>query len=428
MANDLFSKIAPEDVPALSSVFSGRNLAVAFVFVLVGLISSRNYKHCSYLWMWRPRRICFRHVFGGRLLWVGIAFAPRQLCLVLNRIFCHSTDDTSMPSDPNNVEDRLEMPDNATSNRVSTLDEAELKELMSHITESDGGPPWQLMMDKTTPTLTYQAWCRDPPVGPTRYCTRTVFTGVSPELLRDFFWDDEFRLKWEKMLVSCRTLHVCPRTGTMVVHWIRKLPLIRTEREYVIVRRIWQSESRYYCVTKGTTCPSLPNRRNTRRVEVYYSSWCINPVGSGSRQQQPASEVILFHHEDIGVRKEIVKMCARAGMWGLVKKMEGAVQAYNLARASSTPRSSYAILACMTTKCGPLAVPAPYLEVDKDEKLKGRQRKDVNVLKWLVVGGVLIASGLTLQVTGKVVLFQLGKWMTQFSRAKEDQQKHGITH
>lgn len=119
MANDLLGKIALEDVPASSSVFSGRNLAVAFVFVVVGLISFRNYEHCSCLWMWRPRRIRFGHVFGGRLLCVGIAFAPRHLCLVLSRIFCRSTDGSHVPSDPNNVENHPEMLDDAASDRVS---------------------------------------------------------------------------------------------------------------------------------------------------------------------------------------------------------------------------------------------------------------------------------------------------------------------
>ncbi|KAF8010319.1 hypothetical protein BT93_J1058 [Corymbia citriodora subsp. variegata] len=372
--------------------------------------------------MWIPWRIHFRHVFGGRLLWVGIAFTPRQLRLILNRIFCRS-------SDPGNVQNHQEMLDDATSDHVPNvaLDETDLKELMSYITESDGGPPWRLMMERPTSTLTYQAWCRDPPVGPTQYRTRTVFMNISPDLLRDFFWDDEFRLKWDKMLVYCRTLHVCPRTGTMVVHWIRKLPLIRTEREYIIIRRTWQSESSYYSVTKGITYPFLPNRRNTRRVELYYSSWCINPVDSGNRrqqQQQPASEVIFFHYEDIGLQKEIVKMCARAGMWGLMKKLDAAVQSYNLARARGAPRSSYAVLAGVTTECGQLVAPAPPFEVHKDEKSKDARRRDMNALKWLVVGGVLIASGLTLQVTGKVVLFRLGKWMTRVGR---DRRKHGST-
>lgn len=60
-------------------------------------------------------------------------------------------------------------------------------------------------------------------VGPTQCRTRTVLENTSPELLRDFYWDDEFRIKWDKMLVYFKTLYACPQTGTMVVHWIRKV-------------------------------------------------------------------------------------------------------------------------------------------------------------------------------------------------------------
>lgn len=46
----------------------------------------------------------------------------------------------------------------------SELNEDDVKVLVSHIDETDGGPPWKLMMERSTPTLTYQAWYRDPPV------------------------------------------------------------------------------------------------------------------------------------------------------------------------------------------------------------------------------------------------------------------------
>lgn len=42
-------------------------------------------------------------------------------------------------------------------------------------------------------------------------------------MLRDFFWDDEFRLKWDDMLIHAETLEECPTTGTMVVQWVRKV-------------------------------------------------------------------------------------------------------------------------------------------------------------------------------------------------------------
>lgn len=42
-------------------------------------------------------------------------------------------------------------------------------------------------------------------------------------MVRDFFWDDEFRVKWDDMLIHAETLEECPTTGAMVVHWVRKV-------------------------------------------------------------------------------------------------------------------------------------------------------------------------------------------------------------
>lgn len=44
------------------------------------------------------------------------------------------------------------------------VNEEDLKVLISHIDETDGGPPWKLMMQQSIPGLTFQAWYRDPPV------------------------------------------------------------------------------------------------------------------------------------------------------------------------------------------------------------------------------------------------------------------------
>lgn len=46
---------------------------------------------------------------------------------------------------------------------------------------------------------------------------------MTPELARDFFWDDDFRLKWDDMVIDAQTLEECPTTGTMVVKWVRKV-------------------------------------------------------------------------------------------------------------------------------------------------------------------------------------------------------------
>ncbi|MCL7026751.1 hypothetical protein MKW94_011440, partial [Papaver nudicaule] len=87
----------------------------------------------------------------------------------------------------------------------------------------DGGPVWTQILDRSTPTMLYQAWHRDPEIGPPQYRSRTVFEDATPELVRDFFWDDDFRSNWDDMLIRCKTLEECPITGTMVVHWIRKV-------------------------------------------------------------------------------------------------------------------------------------------------------------------------------------------------------------
>lgn len=59
--------------------------------------------------------------------------------------------------------------------------------------------------------------------GPPQYCSRTVFEDATPELVRDFFWDDEFRLKWDDMILHASILKECPTTRTIIVHWIRKV-------------------------------------------------------------------------------------------------------------------------------------------------------------------------------------------------------------
>jgi hypothetical protein len=52
-----------------------------------------------------------------------------------------------------------------------------------------------------------------------------VFEDASPELVRDFFWDDEYRLRWDDMIVHASTIQECEVTGTMIVHWVRKVSM-----------------------------------------------------------------------------------------------------------------------------------------------------------------------------------------------------------
>ncbi|KAL6650365.1 hypothetical protein ACP70R_009290 [Stipagrostis hirtigluma subsp. patula] len=230
---------------------------------------------------------------------------------------------------------------------------ADLMHLWRLVEEKDGGPSWIHMMERTLPTMRYQAWRRDPENGPPQYRSSTIFEDASPEVVRDFFWDDEFRIKntWDDMLLQHETLEECTRTGTMVVRWVRKFPFFCSDREYIIGRRIWASGKTFYCVTKGVPRPSVPRHNKPRRVDVYYSSWCIRPVESRKGDgAMTACEVLLFHHEDMGIPWEIAKLGVRQGMWGCVKRIEPGLRAYQVARTAGEPLSKCAAMAHVTTK------------------------------------------------------------------------------
>uniref|UniRef100_A0A5B7AW92 START domain-containing protein n=1 Tax=Davidia involucrata TaxID=16924 RepID=A0A5B7AW92_DAVIN len=296
---------------------------------------------------------------------------------------------------------------------VVTVDDIE--HLCQLVEEKDGGPAWIQMMQRSTPNMYYQAWRRDPETGPPQYRSRTVYEDITPELVRDFFWDDDFRSKWDDMLLHAETLEECSTTGTMIVQWVRKFPFFCSDREYIIGRRIWELGRSYYCVTKGVPFPSVPRRSKPRRVDLYYSSWCIRAVESKRGDGQlTACEVLLFHHEDMGIPWEIAKLGVRQGMWGAVKKIDLGLRAYQRERASRAPLSHCAFMAQVNTK-----VSADYLRslestrsdssevetLDSSEKPLGR-----NIPKFLVIGGaIVLACRLDCGLLTKAVIFGVAR-------------------
>ncbi|XP_058085885.1 uncharacterized protein LOC131233256 isoform X2 [Magnolia sinica] len=304
-------------------------------------------------------------------------------------------------------------------NEKLVVNNEDLEHLCQLVDAKDGGPAWQQMMDRTTLTMSYQAWRRDPKVGPTQYRTRSVFEDATPELVRDFFWDDEFRSKWDDMLLSSETLEECPTTGTMVVHWIRKFPFFCSDREYTIGRRIWQSGKTYYCVTKGVPHSLVPRRNKPRRVDLYYSSWCIRPVESRRGDGQlTACEVLLFHHEDMGIPGEIAKLGVRQGMWGAVKKVEPGLRAFQTARKSGILPSRCTLMTQISTKINDTYLKSLETTEDSSEvKTLNSQEKQLgrNIPKFLIVGGaVALACSLDHGLLTKAVIFGIARRFPMF--------------
>ncbi|KAL9252882.1 StAR-related lipid transfer protein 7, mitochondrial-like protein [Drosera capensis] len=297
--------------------------------------------------------------------------------------------------------------------RSELVDEADFRHLWQLIEVKDGGPAWIQMMDRSTPTMSYQAWRRDPQTGPPQYRSRTVYDDVTPEMVRDFFWDNEFRSKWDDMLLFHETLEESRTTGVMMVHWVRKFPFFCSDREYVIGRRIWVSQGAYYCVTTGVPCNSVPRHTKPRRVDLYYSSWCIRAVESRKGDgKKSACEVMLFHHEDMGIPWEIAKLGVRQGMWGAVQKIEPGLRAYQKERASGAPLSRSALMAQVNTKVSDDYLKA--LETDDSElqlaEASPGKRSGMNIPKLLVVGGaVALACTLDQGLLTKAVIFGVAR-------------------
>ncbi|XP_074585677.1 uncharacterized protein LOC141841405 isoform X2 [Curcuma longa] len=293
--------------------------------------------------------------------------------------------------------------------------DADMEHLFRLVEETDGGPAWQKMMDKSLSSMAYQAWKREPETGPPQYRSSTIYEDTVPETLREFFWDDDFRIKngWDDMLLQHTTLKECMTTGTMVVQWVRKFPFFCSDREYIIGRRIWESARTFYCVTKGVPCSDVPRRNKPRRVDLYYSSWCIRAVESKKDGSMTACEILLFHHEDMGIPWEIAKLGIRQGMWGCVKKIEPGLRAYQAARRSNEPLSHFALMSQINTKFD--ADKLRSLETGTNSSadiVEAEKQKDwaSNIPRFLIVVGVVaVACSFDHGLLTKAVIFGVAR-------------------
>lgn len=390
-------------------------------------------------WAWRPRwtgllylglRSKFRFLwtapappgFGARRLW--LAFTALSAFSACRAIWFNFRDKSkSAASTSQEASDTSDGVGESTNHGIGHAEgesdivtESDLEHLLHLLEGKAGEMEWQNMMERTTPNMAYQAWRHEPKSGPIILRSRTVFEDANPELVRDFFWDDEFRPKWDPMLAYFKTLEECPHTGTMIVHWIKKFPFFCSDREYIIGRRIWESGKTYYCVTKGVPYSALPKHDKPRRVELYFSSWVIRAVESRKGDGQlSACEVCLVHYEDMGIPKDVAKLGVRHGMWGTVKKLHSGMRAYENARKMEASLSRSALMARITTRMpfsesSDSSGPAND-EEERDDRLDiQRQGGDGVDWKWIVIGGtVALAFGLHSGAVGKALLLGAGQ-------------------
>lgn len=147
--------------------------------------------------------------------------------------------------------------------------------------------------------------------------------------------------------------------------------------------------------------------------------------------QLTACEVLLFHHEDMGIPWEIAKLGVRHGMWGAVKKIEPGLRAYQRARMSGAPLSQSAFIAQMNTK-----VDANYLrslEATSDSHLKkleatgdstevkklnsSEKPYGISISKLILIGGaVVLACTLDRGLLPRSIIFGIARRFPKLGR------------
>lgn len=131
--------------------------------------------------------------------------------------------------------------------------------------------------------------------------------------------------------------------------------------------------------------------------------------------QLSACEVTLIHYEEMGIPKDVAKLAIRHGMWGVVKKINSGMKAYQNARKLELSLSRCALMARITTK---ISFDESMDSLDKVSGEEGtgqvadtKNQKDHGIdWKWIVIGGtVALVCGLHSGAIGKVMLLGAGR-------------------
>ncbi|XP_057453973.1 uncharacterized protein LOC130745632 isoform X2 [Lotus japonicus] len=160
--------------------------------------------------------------------------------------------------------------------------------------------------------------------GPLTYLSVTVFNGISSEMLRNFYMDNDYRKQWDKTVVEHNQLQVDESDGTEVGRTVKKFPLLKP-REYVLTWKLWEGRDNFfYCYMKECEHPLAPRLRKYVRVEFYRSGWRIRQIPG-----QNACEITMFHQEVAGLNMEMAKLAFSKGIWSYVCKMDNALRSYS---------------------------------------------------------------------------------------------------
>ncbi|XP_022724520.1 uncharacterized protein LOC111281148 [Durio zibethinus] len=338
-----------------------------------------------------------------------------------------STLNLSSPSSPIS-------PSDFQSRIPEIVSDSDLKFLIDNLDEKlNEDEKWQNVIHKENNFLSYKAKCCRPKDRPLKYLSTTVFESCSPELLRDFYMDNDYRKQWDKTLLDHMQLQMDVTNGIEIGRTIKKFPLLKP-REYILAWRLWEGKDRtFYCFIKECEHPSAPRQKKYVRVEYFSSGWQIRKVPG-----RDASEIRMFHQEDAGLNVEMAKLAFAKGIWSYVCKMDNALRKYSVIHHPLT--GSVVSAATLIQKVPPaldttsgisspvgsasMAICEPVNSETREKKLSGRPSKKLVAKGLLLLGGVICLSrghsALGAKVAMAYILTKLRKRGDSSSRSQQN--------
>ncbi|KAJ4725477.1 Polyketide cyclase/dehydrase and lipid transport superfamily protein [Melia azedarach] len=293
-------------------------------------------------------------------------------------------------------------PDNSQSRLSEIVSDEDLKFLIDNLDHKHNeNEKWENVIDKRNNLLSYSAKCCRPTDGPLKYLSVTVFENCSPENLKDFYMDNDYRIQWDKTLVEHKQLQVDETNGTEIGRTIKKFPLL-TPREYVLAWRLWEGRDKsFYCFIKDCEHPLAPQQKKYVRVKYFRSGWHIQKVPG-----RDACEIKMFHQENAGLNVEMAKLAFAKGIWSYVCKMDNALRKYSIIQH---PQTSPAVSAVSLIQKVPVeleavksasssespaatAIHGVYTGEAKGKKLTRRPSKKLVANGLLLLGGAICLS------------------------------------
>lgn len=135
-------------------------------------------------------------------------------------------------------------------------------------------------------------------------------------------------------------------------------------------------------------------------------------------------EVLLFHHEDMGIPWEIAKFGVRQGMWGAVKKIDPGLRTYQIERSAGASLSPCAMMAHTNTR-----VSTDYLkaleaangnlpiENHDDTDANSSEKPGITIPRALVVSGAIaLACTIDRGLLTKAVIFGVARRFARVGR------------